>query len=141
VRAIALGRDSGRLMSLRQGLDATRQRAARWLPENSVRVVLYATGSLLVLAAVYVVPAREALASTLTAAGTALIAFGALLPYIEGPFAFGPFRGRKLAPPATTREVPTTAGKQDVELHTGVVTAITPAPNVPPTTPEEEGNA
>lgn len=90
---------------------------------------------MLVAAAVYVVEARQAVASTLTAAGTALIAFGALLPYIEGPFAFGPFRGTKVAVPPTPRKgkPPTTVPK--VEVQTTV------APQTITTSSQEESDA
>lgn len=101
-------------VKLREWGSASRPRAAVWLADNSVRVVLFITGVLLVLGAIYVVPDREPLSSTLTAAGTALIAFGALLPYIEGPFAFGPFRGKKAVPPIATRDVPPTTASENL---------------------------
>lgn len=105
---------------------------------------MFGTGSLLVLGAVYVVPDRQVLASTLTAAGTALIAFGALLPYIEGPFAFGPFRGHMAVPLTSTKDPPpTTAAPSEALVRVSTVKAAVdvPAPTVTTTSEKEEGDA
>jgi hypothetical protein len=120
-------------------VSAGRPRIAAWLVGNSVRVVLFVAGSLLVLAAIYVVPERAALASTLTAAGTALVAFGALLPYIEGPFAFGPFRGKKVAPPTITKGAPPTTAS-DPEGVRRVDPEMPPPPAGSVSTSQEDGD-
>ncbi len=130
-----------------QGVNGRQWSSSRlgvWLAGNSVRVVLFGTGLLLVLGAVYMVPNRQAVASTLTAAGTALIAFGALLPYIEGPFAFGPFRGHMAVPLTSTKDPPpTTAAPSDALVRVSTVTAAAhvPAPTVTTTREKEEGDA
>jgi hypothetical protein len=118
-------------------------RAIAWLVGNSVRVVLFVAGSLLVLAAVFAVPEYQAVASTLTAAGTALIGFGALLPYIEGGFAFGPFRGGMKPVPPTVGVKVSTPGDEPPEPTLRPVEPATapPTPPPPPPTNEEDHSA